>query len=260
MSGDTDNTEKKRRKKRYANKSHTQELYDLFVEAFRIAPGNISHASKFAGTGRQYAETAWEKGWTQYDPRWIPIRDYLAQERELVRAERARLQEEERRKREEDRERARRDAIEAQAQEARAAAQARGNAIGLAAIVGKLVLGCVPVADKLRAQLEAGANLSPKESTQLIQRVSYIVREANSAIRMAFEIERMRVGEPTTIVGLKVEDMAPEEMVVHLEAMTRTLMRAKALGGDISLAEEMEAQGIPFGDDTHPPDDPDEMH
>lgn len=238
---------KKKRKKKISARSHTQELYDLFVEAFRIAPGNISHASRFAGTGRQYAESAWEKGWTRFDPRWIPIKDYLQQEREMVRAERMRLQDEERKRREAEREKAKQDAIRSQAEEARAAAQARGNAIGLGAVIGKIVLGCIPVADKLRKELEdPNTKLTAKEATQLIQRVSYIVREGNSALRMALEIERMRLGEPTTVVGLKVEEMAPEEMTVHLEAMTRTLERAKALGGNVVLAQEMEASGLPF--------------
>lgn len=221
-------------------RGHTQELYDLFVEAFRLEPGNASHAARFAGTDHRMAKRVWDEGWVRYDPNWVPIKDFLATERERVRAERVRLQDEERKRREEERERSRKDAIRSQAEEARAAAQARGNAIGLASIIGKLVLGCLPVADRLKRELERPDNLmSVKEMVMLMNRCAYIVREGNIALKVAMEIERLRLGEPTTIIGLKVDDMAPEEMVVHLEAMARTLERAKVLGGDVSLAMEM---------------------
>lgn len=205
-------------------------------------PGNASAAAKFAGTDRRMAQRVWEEGWTRYDPRWVPIKQYLETERERVRAERQRLQEEERKRREEEREKARQDAIRTQAEEARAAANARGNAIGLAAVIGKLVLGCIPVADRLRKTLEdPNTAFTHKEMLSIINRTSYIVREGNAALKMALEIERIRLGEPTTIMGLKpMDEMQPEEMVVHLESMARTLERAKELGGDVMLAQQLD--------------------
>ncbi len=224
------------------SRGHTQELYDLFVEAFRLYPGNAAHAARFAGTDHRMAKRVWDEGWERYDKSWIPIKTYIAQERERVRAERTRLQEEERKRKELERERSRTDAIKTQAEEARASAQARGNAIGLASIIGKLVLGCLPLADRLRKELEDPNNtMTAKEILTIINRCSYIVKEGNMALKVAMDIERLRLGEPTTVVGVKIDDMAPEEMVVHLEAMARTLGRAKALGGDVLLAEELNA-------------------
>lgn len=208
-----------------ARRRLTQELYDRLLEGFRESPGNYAHAAKFAGCGWKLAKRTWTNGWEDYSFA-IPVKDQIQLEMEGARLERSRILEDERLKKAEDREGARKEAIKARTQEAQSAQRARINALAMANIVGKIVLACGPLADKLAETLKK-EELGPRVAAQILKDATYIVKRGNEAIKHALEIERLRVGNPIDTMDLGIDDMTQEEALAELEGLAKTLARAR---------------------------------
>ena len=210
-----------------AKRAYTQHLYDRLVEGFREKPGNASHAARFAGCERRCAARAWEHGWPRR-PWAIPIRLYLEQEREMIRAERAKAIEERAKLDEAQREKARQDAVDTLTQEALASRASRINSIALSNMISKMLPSLIHVSEKISAGIKNGTyNFTPHQALKIMGTASYVVRQANEAVRLALEIERVRVGDPNDGFKIEVEDMGPDEVVTQLMGMTRTLRRAR---------------------------------
>lgn len=213
-----------------ARRPYTQSLYDRLVEGFREKPGNASHAARKAGCERQAAKRAWELGWPSRS--WAPpIKEYLAQEQEKVRAARAIAMEEKIRVDQEQRDKARNDAVEAQKQEALASQSTRVNAIGLNNMVSRIIGPFLGVVQTLADEIKAGQHkFTPKEVTSFMRQFSYIVRQSAESSRLALEIERLRVGDPTDFFKADTDpELNTEDTVSHLMGISRTLQRAKGM-------------------------------
>lgn len=222
----------------------SKDLYAIILDGYRNAIAKSDLASK---TGLSYHSLSkvYSEGWPEY-PWALPIKDVLAEERRRVRAERAVQATDQRKVEGEIREKARDDAVRAQTQEAAASAQARANALAVANMIGRVVLGCIPLAERIQVMLKnPDYKISPREAMNIFRASAYVVRHGNEAIRAAFEIERLRLGEPTHILRLdNDEDMSTDDLVEQLASMHRTLARAR--GEEL---EEEEVEEIDLGDE-----------
>lgn len=207
-----------------ANLTYTRDLYNLLTDGFREAPGNASHAARVAGVDPRTARRAWQKGWPKFS--WgIPIREVIRREMEAARTEREKKLTADREQQQRDREKARADAVRATAEEAQAASIARANGIAAGALIQSLLRSMVPLTKKLQESME-GADLKPREMAKMLGDAAYIVRQGNEAIKTAFELERIRVGEPTQVIGVtSMDNVSPEEAAQDLVALARTLHR-----------------------------------
>ena len=209
----------------------TEELYDSLLRAFREAPGNASYAARLSGCDRRMAKRGWEQGWPAFD--WAkPIRVMLEREKEAARSQRIQAEREIQAKDRGERERARQDAIKTTGEEARAVQQLRGNALGLGTITSKMLLAMIPLAERMKVTLESQA-VTPRECARLIKDLSYITRHASEVTKNALEMERLRLGEPTSVLGVRIEEMSPADAVKELSNVQHTLERARAMGWDV---------------------------
>ena len=213
----------------------TSEKYKKLVESFRLEPGNCGRASKFAGVTWHTAKQAWETGWPRKT--WAPsIKQSFADEVEAARATRMRLQEEAEERAETQRIQARQDAIEARAQEGRGAKVSRQNAINLGVVSARLIM----VADHMAKEMEARVTgtdggvgikaMSLAELRKWMLTTGQFTRMAQQTMLWALQIERLVLGEPLATVGVRVENMEPEQLLKELQGINRTLMRAEKLG------------------------------
>lgn len=217
-----------------ARRALTQELYDRLIDGFRQAPGNASHAARIAGCDRRMAARGWEQGWLNQVTWARPIREVIKGEMESARAERLRLQEQEREQQNQERQKARQDSVKAAAEEAQAAAIARANGIAVGGIIQGLLRGLIPLTRRIQDNL-ATEDLKPREIAKMLGDAAFIVRHGNEAIKTAFELERIRLGEPTSVIGVQshLDDVSAEEAVEELLGIERTLRRAVNQTGSV---------------------------
>lgn len=120
-------------------------------------------------------------------------------------------------------ERARVDSLEQKADEATLAKAARKNVL----VMHGVVAGALASARTLAARLAELANgvadatgklrpLSVKEATELFRQLSRGVRELNQATHLAIQVERLRVGDPTVVVGVTAGSANMEEATALL--------------------------------------------
>jgi hypothetical protein len=235
-----------------ARRAYTREMYQALVNGFREAPGNASHAGRIAGVGRSAAKLAWEQGWPKRS--WAPpIRQYLEKEKELIRAERQKQLEIDQANEELARERATKDAFQAQAQEAAGSQAARANSLALANVIGRITIACIPLSERVATELKnPNFAFTPQTALRLFSSVAYVVKQGNEALRLALEIERLRVGEPTNVLKLVAEDLTIDDVASQLTHMQRTLQRAVE-------------KGVQYGADVHEDleeasEDPSDLH
>jgi len=225
-----------------ARRAYTKELYDKLVRGFREAPGNFSHASRVSGMGRTACKLAWECGWPKRT--WAPpIKQYLAKEKELIRAERQKQLEIDQATEELAREKSTKDAINAQAQEAAGSAAARANSLALANVIGRVTIACIPLSERVATMLrDDNFAFTPQTALRLFSSVAYVVRQGNEALRLALEIERLRVGEPTSVLKLVAEDLSIDDVASQLTHMQRTLQRAveKGVQYGVDVSDDLE--------------------
>lgn len=197
------------------------------IEGFRQAPGNASHAARVADCDRRTASRGWSRGWLTQVTWARPIREVIKEEMESARAERYRLQEQEREQQNQERQKARADSVKTNAEEAQAAAIARANGIAVGGIIQGLLRSLIPLTKRLQETM-ATADLKPREVAKMLGDTAFIVRQGNSAILTAFELERVRLGQPTTVIGVQshLDDVTTDEAVEELIGIERTLRRA----------------------------------
>lgn len=204
----------------------TPELYDGLLIAYREAPGNAAFAAREAGCSRDVAKKAWEKGWPRIEYA-KPIREVLRSEINAAKAERLKLRQAEDKRQEDARAKAHEDSIYTLREEAVASQAARRNALGISSNLSKLIAGLAPLTDRLIASLKDD-KMSEKTAMRLISDITFAVRQGNEAIRIALDIERRRLGEPTQILGLAhSEELTTDEAVAELMSLQRTLVRAQ---------------------------------
>ena len=209
----------------------TQVEHDALLAAFRDAPGNVSNAAKVAHVNRVTAWKAWHKGWPKLPFARVPISVMLDTEREAARAHRIREELKAEEMAAEQRLQAKHDAIRARGEEAQGARAARGNALGLAGVSARLLKSCTAMVQELERRVGLGLHtMSDAEMRKWIDVGGRMATRALDTMRVALDIERIVAGEPIAVIGVRVDNMTPDQMVNSLEALDRTLARARGQG------------------------------
>lgn len=227
-----------------------QDTWDALVEAYRGDPGNHSRAARLAGVQWRTARRAYEVGYPERPWATKSIKQLLHEDAELGRA-RAQLEadrlevEEERRVTDADRDReaARQHAARAKTEEAVLVSAARAAAMrGLAAAIeasGGLRAAMRKVGEELTMMSNEVKPLSAADRTFLVQtgrRFASILRDLASAGQVAMEMERLYLGEPTQVVGVKsVEDEATTEELVRMAGYADEVLRRAHERGVVTL-------------------------
>lgn len=115
--------------------------------------------------------------------------------------------------------------------------------MAVGALISALLRSMLPLTKKLQETMD-GASLTPKEMVKVFGDAAYIVRQGNEAIKTAFELERIRLGEPTQVLGITtMSDATPEEAAAELMGLNRTLRRALKQQGDKPKTFTQQADG-----------------
>jgi hypothetical protein len=254
----------KRKRKTGRQEAKRRRLYKTLLAAFVEAPGNVSGAARAASCHNDTARRAWEHGWPEQG--LAPIHQVLAEQFTTTRALRAEKQaaeaaleearqaaneklaeaeakatalvataeqEAERRGRQrlaEFEERAHLDAAEQRADEATLCRAARRNALAVQGFVASVLQNARVLAEKITSAIQSGA-LTPQQALSFGDRMVRGARDAHEAAKLALQLERIRVGDPTEIIAVKVEPASLDEAARDMQhaADVLELMRRRGL-------------------------------
>jgi hypothetical protein len=217
-----------------------RETWEAMLEAFRQDPGNFSHVVRVTGVNWRTARRAWNEGWVPKIAWAPPISAVLEEEAEKARAARYRTLLEQEVQAEQVRIQARADAIAARGEEARGVKLARTNAMNLATIAARAIVAADPLVQELSKR--ATADLSKVPAEELRKHVAMTLqlsRQASSLLREAVLLERLIAGEPIAVLGVKLDDLSPSQVVDQFERLVRTLQRANAVHAPDVLARAL---------------------
>jgi hypothetical protein len=217
------------------------------VEAYRARPGRYGPAAKAAGVNERTAKRYWETGFPAApDIRAKPIAAVIAEEQEFARSRMVELQrsvdtlvaELEAKRRQEVQAKAQLDVSDTRVQEAQLIRMARGATTGLLVTLTNLSKSAARVGVRVAKNLDRLANdpadMSRGEMVDMVRTVQALtgaLRSANDAGRQAMDMERMLLGEPTSIVAhVHLTDVTVEEAERRIQAGMRALQRAKEKG------------------------------
>jgi hypothetical protein len=227
-----------------------QATWDRLVEAYRQDPGNHSAAARLCDVQRRTSKRAYELGYPDRPWGTKPIKQLIMEDIELARsrvqldAERAELEEDRTLlDSERDREAARQHAVRAKTEEAVLVSGARAAAMrGLAAAIEAspgVKAAMKRLGDELTEMAEAGGPMDLKTRNFLsasCRRYSSMLRELAQAGQTAMQMERLYLGEPTEIVGVKTElDDTPTADLVRMAGYQDEVLRRAAARGVIDL-------------------------
>lgn len=215
-----------------ANRVITPETYDLMVRAYRERPGVHSHAARMANCDVRMARRGWEEGWPNR-PFAVAIKDFLANERLMARARAAELEEQRYREKLAMQEKASAEAAETLAHEAKN--------MHMAVMDTQLALGMLGsqsmanAISKLVKRIESAAAEADKigvgTCAKIVTSWTAALCKLTAANRENVATERLRKGEPTEVLGVKVEqiELTREEALRELDDM-RALLGAEGAG------------------------------
>jgi len=222
------------------------ETWNKLLEAYREDPGNFSNAARHAGVQRRTARRAWDVGYPDRPWGGKSIRDMIRDEAELARSrtqlelEREELNEDkELLESERSAEAARQRAIAVRVEEAQLISGARAITMNAFASASKAAQGLSQAMTKLGGSLISKAmsadELSMKDMTALsalLRRYSSTLRELTQAGQTAMEMERLYLGEPTSVIGVMTDlDAMPIEDLVKMAGyQDEVLTRARERG------------------------------
>ncbi len=122
------------------------------------------------------------------------------------------------------------DAAETMADEANAAKFGRKAALGAAAIAALVLKDAQLIAGQLRTALGDLSKLTPVQAIKVAREMVKLVESAEKAVILALQAERLRVGQPTEVIGIQTADGGLEEREIKLKAILRAVERAKSKG------------------------------
>lgn len=245
-----------------------KEVWLVLRESYRLAPGGHSRASKLAGVGYGTAVKAWSLGWPNdldtemQRPLEVTIHEeQLAARARLVEleAKAAELTTElEAKRRHEVAEKARQDANVSRVEEAQLIRVARGTVgdtlAGLAnSAKGALALGR-KVEEAFRQLAEdPGKTFGLKEAKEvvaLLKDTASAVKAITEAGHSAMQMERLLLGEPTSIVAHQhLKDVTLDEAERRIAGAARALERVKRnpklLPASMQTVEAAPAENVP---------------
>lgn len=235
-------------------------VWEKLLSFYRENPASFVKAAKEHNITPYIAKKAWSEGWVGVYP---AIAEIVQQEANEARARRAQAQADavkaarEAARLEEDAKakQAREDAVKSRAQEAQLIQLGRANVllafhstVPILNALGKLV-------PQVAATLAATANPNPREVISLVRTLASITARTMEAGRLAMEMERLYLGEPTVIIGQGQNSMTKEEALAELAEIGGLLhARTGGVSGEIVVeAEEDEVtqdaakMGLPSG-------------
>lgn len=204
----------------------TQDLYDSLVLAYREKPGNHSNAGRVAGCDRRMAKRAWETGWERL-PWAKPIQAVLRDEQVQARAAIHRDRRDEYMREEKLRAEAAAEAAEARAQEGKLVKTSRGSAL---ALLGQTVRALRAAQPFIRSLEQAGATASdmpPEQALRILDRISRMTANAIQVSKDVMKLERMHLGEPDEVIGVKLQGVETGDLLGELRAIESVLKRAE---------------------------------
>jgi hypothetical protein len=217
--------------------------YDALLTAYRAKPGNARQAAAATGLDARTCARGWREGWPERGMR--PIQAVLEDEQAAARARLHAAREAELRAAAQHeaqaaavhRQSASEDAIRNRAEEARMVRAARANAMGLMAVVQRVLRGANALAEQVEqyvqnAKVGTGEEdtLTPQRATALFAQIASTTRAANESARLAQQMERSLLGEPDKWIGLQVGNMTEAQAVHEIELAHRAAQRARERG------------------------------
>jgi hypothetical protein len=210
----------------------TREIYETLLNSFRKAR-NMSQVAREAGVDARTASKAWNKGFPEHT--WaIPIKIALEQEAEAIRAGRiaaAQRQQEEEEKRAI---KAREDAIETQLSEAMIVSSNRKL---LSNVIAGVVIPLVTVAPELARKITAdiqGNVFSPMQRVAVAKEITSMMKATGEITRMVLEAERLRLGQPTQVMGVQIQDLTAEQAANELANMVGSIGSGALLANEVT--------------------------
>lgn len=205
-------------------------MYDALLDAFREVPGNYTQAARLAGTNPRTAKRAWLTGWRQY-PWARPIQTVLREEAAAARSRRREQKLAEQAKRSADEELSAEETAKATSQETALVVAARANALLLVGAINRIFRAATPLASKLETNIVTSYDTGKITDLQLLRAfrdMGVLARHSSEAARLALELHRIQQNRPIHVIG--IEAMDPDIAAMEMEALSRTLRRAEALG------------------------------
>lgn len=206
----------------------TQDLVTALLDFFRRSPGEISEAARYAQCSRPTARKAWNKGFPHHHG-GKSLQQVIQEEQAAARAAMLREAQEKSAQAERDREASRTAAVQARKEEGMMVQGTRavtGQAILMAQ---EVISGSRALSKRLRKILENEAvkptpDLNPLAMMGLLREASLIINRLNDAAHQTMQMERLHLGEPTSIVGVAVSggniplDITIEEAEIRVKA------------------------------------------
>lgn len=228
-----------------ARRAISSEMYGKLVEAFFKYGQNWRACGAYAGVDARTAKIGWEKGWPAKG--LPPIEDQIALKNvqaRVARAEAAQKQAEEETAR---LKKAQDDAIETEKDEVEMLTSLRKVLVAMSGgALKRLAIIAVEMSDEVLQDHRSGKlkNLSVEAKSRLIARIAYIVRSTEESTRLALENERLHLGEPTAVLGLKMESITQEEAAEMLAHEFERFLEGKPLAEEVVEAvKDGSAQG-----------------
>lgn len=232
----------------------THERYTACVSAFRDAV-SFKRVAEATGVARATAKKAWLEGWPEMG--MAPIKTVLEQEQLRIRAaleqeaqakakmdsrgqEHAKLALEQESQQTRQREQAKQDAVSIGLDEVRVVRASQVNAKAILAVANATLQASYKILDEHRKMVE---RLTPAELQEKLKdekfveqvhkragTVAYLGSVASQVAKYTMEMERMRVGKPVAVIGIKNMDATPAQMLKEIEAAKAAIEDAVAQG------------------------------
>ena len=222
----------------------TQKVFEEIIEAYRSNPDNPNGVAIKVKIDRRTAIKSWETGWPNLG--MDPIREIFEKERLAARAELQAKQAATRYQMEKERDDAVKHASNARAQEAQMLNLSRASALQSLAVATQLIqssrqlsvvvkTGVEQIAKKLQDDPESITAGTIDQCLRWLTAISRISSENNRLAHEAMVMERLHLGEPTSIIGVQQQmmDMSTEDLVVRLQTAKDSLAAALAAGGTL---------------------------
>lgn len=221
-----------------ARKAITQELYEKLYQAALIKPGNLRYMSKMACCDPRTAKVGWITGWPHKG--MIPIQLALQNKHEAARAARQKAADDKALADQQRLDKAREDAVKTESQEAELTGETRKWLLDhvKGALAPLTVIGVLQ-AQKMLADQRAGTLvMTPEQASRFIGRVALMQRYAAETARTVLEVERLRLGEPTHILGIRTEEISSEQAAEELAAEMQNFLDGQPLAADVVAARK----------------------
>lgn len=236
---------KRRNKKPRISDEQWQSLVEFYSEqdtvdrdrGTKFSPSHVN-AAKFSGVNYRTCIRAYDTGWGEKYPAIVTmlLSAKVHARAELVEVRATNVQKEalvEHRAKEA----AKLDLVESRKAEAQIVRGERGNVVALVNITGKALRGMLVQADELERSVREGKDLATgkllttRQRFVLLSRISHLVERCATSGAAVIRMERLLLGEPTEIIGHRIEGLSIEDAegkVIEAQAMVTRIKDRRA--------------------------------